>query len=304
MISLGVENHFDRDKNSFFLVRDSFFCLEMLKMLTNKCGIKILIFYLLPLFSKFGEIEIMKIPFEPVVFDYTINMHLVLEYVAFFVGFRYYIFLKKRWKDSIQTINRLSIILGATIGAFLGSRIVGFLENPVFPINSIEWLNLFSSKTIMGGLFGGLLGVEVTKKIIGEKQSSGDLFVFPIILGIFIGRIGCFLSGINEFTYGKVTTFFLGMNLGDGLKRHPIALYELLFLLFLFLFLWRLKDKDLKGGLLFQYFMICYFTFRFFIEFIKPNIFFIFGFSSIQILCLTCLLYYYKTILNLFQNAR
>ena len=55
----------------------------------------------------------------------------------------------------------------------------------------------------MGGLFGGLLGVELAKKIIGEKQSSGDLFVFPIILGIFIGRIGCFLSGINEFTYGK-----------------------------------------------------------------------------------------------------
>ena len=156
----------------------------------------------------------------------------------------------------------------------------------------------------MGGLFGGLLGVELTKKIIGEKQSSGDLFVFPIIVGIFIGRIGCFLSGINEFTYGNETTFFLGMNLGDGLNRHPIALYELLFLLLLFLFLWKLKRRDLKNGLLFQYFMISYFTFRFFIEFIKPNVFFILGLSSIQILCLICLLYYNKTIINLFKNAR
>ncbi len=246
----------------------------------------------------------MNIPFEPIFFDYVINIHLVLEYVAFFVGFRYYIYLKKRRKDTIQSINRLSIILGAAIGAFFGSRIVGFLENPVFPTNSIEWLNLFNTKTIMGGLFGGLLGVELAKKMIGEKQSSGDLFVFPIILGIFIGRIGCFLSGINEFTYGKVTTFFLGMDLGVGLRRHPNALYELLFLLFLFLFLWRLKDKNLKSGLLFQCFMIYYFAFRFFIEFIKPNVFFVFGLSSVQILCLTCLLYYYKTILNLFQNAR
>ena len=47
---------------------------------------------------------------------------------------------------------------------------------------------------------------------IGEKNSSGDLFTLPIILGIFIGRIGCFLTGINEFTYGKETNSFLGMN--------------------------------------------------------------------------------------------
>ncbi|MFN7100681.1 MAG: prolipoprotein diacylglyceryl transferase family protein, partial [Flavobacterium sp.] len=130
-----------------------------------------------------------------------------------------------------------------------------------------------------------------------------DLFVFPIILGIFIGRIGCFLSGINEFTYGKVTTFFWGMDLGDHLKRHPIVLYELVFLVFLFLFLWKLKQLNIKNGLLFQYFMISYFGFRFLIEFLKPNIYFIFCLSSIQILCLFCFLYYYKTIFNLFKNA-
>ena len=59
----------------------------------------------------------------------------------------------------------------------------------------------------MGGLFGGLLGVELVKKMIGEKQSSGDLFTLPIILGIIIGRLGCFLTGIKEFTFGKETSF-------------------------------------------------------------------------------------------------
>lgn len=245
----------------------------------------------------------MSIPFEPVVFGYEINIHLILEYLAFFIAFRYYIYLRKGSKDTIPNLNRLSIILGATLGALFGSRIVAILENPIFTYDVSILITLLNSKTIMGGLFGGLLGVELTKKIIGEKQSSGDLFVFPIIVGIFIGRIGCFLSGINEFTYGKVTTFFLGMNLGDGLKRHPTALYELVFLLLLFLFLWKLKQRGLKNGLLFQYFMICYFAFRFFIEFLKPNVFFILGLSSIQILCLICLLYYYKTILNLFKNA-
>jgi phosphatidylglycerol:prolipoprotein diacylglycerol transferase len=246
----------------------------------------------------------MKFPFEPVIFGYEINIHLVLEYLAFFLGYRYYAFLRKRTNDKIVSSNRLSIILGAAIGAFLGSRIIGFLENPVFHLDAISILELFNAKTIMGGLFGGLLGVEIAKKIIGEKESSGDLFTFPIILGIFIGRIGCFLSGTNEFTYGKETNFFTGMNLGDNIMRHPIALYELIFLIILFFVLKKLKNRNVKNGLIFQYFMIAYFTFRFFVEFLKPNYFLIFGISSIQILCLICLLYYNKTILNLFvKNA-
>lgn len=246
----------------------------------------------------------MKLPFEPVIFGYEINIHLVLEYLAFFLGYRYYVFLRKRTNDSIASSNRLSIILGAAIGAFLGSRIMGFLENPVFHLDARSILELFNAKTIMGGLFGGLLGVEIAKKIIGEKESSGDLFTFPIILGIFIGRIGCFLSGTNEFTYGEKTNFFMGMNLGDDIKRHPIALYELVFLIVLFFVLKKLKTKNSKNGLLFQYFMIAYFAFRFFVEFLKPNHFLILGISSIQILCLVCLLYYNKTILNLFvKNA-
>lgn len=247
----------------------------------------------------------MTIPFEPMLFGYQINIHLILEYLAFFIAFRYYMYLRKGSEDTISSMNRLSIILGAVIGALIGSRLVGFLENPMLEISKVNLIQLLNTKTIMGGLFGGLLGVELAKKIIGETHSSGDLFTFPIIVGLFIGRIGCFLSGINEFTYGKVTSFFMGMDLGDGLKRHPIALYELFFLVLMFIFLKQIQSqKSLKNGKLFQYFMILYFSFRFIIEFLKPNIFFVLGLSSIQILCLICLLYYHKTILNLFQYAR
>ncbi len=232
----------------------------------------------------------MKIPFEPSLFGIDINVHLITEYLAFFLGFRYYVFLRKRQVDTISSENRLSIILGAIIGAFLGSRIMGFLENPIVDFDTISFITLFNLKTIMGGLFGGLIGVEASKKMIGENNSSGDLFTLPIILGIFIGRIGCFLNGINEFTYGKETSFFTGMNLGDGLLRHPIALYELVFLLILFIILKNLKS--LKNGNLFVIFMISYFGFRFFIEFLKPNTFYWLELSSIQWLCIVCWIYY------------
>lgn len=245
----------------------------------------------------------MEIPFEPIVFNTKINIHLILEYLAFFLGYRYYIYLKRRTSDAISSSNRLSIILGAALGALVGSRLIGVLENPL-AIWQTPIIQILNTKTIMGGLFGGLLGVELAKKIIGEKHSSGDLFTLPIILGIFIGRIGCFLSGVKEFTYGKETSFFMGMNLGDGLPRHPIALYELIFLAFLFIFLKKQLNKKTESGEIFKLFMISYFTFRFFIEFLKPNTFFVLDLSSIQILCLVCLLYYYKFILNLIKNAR
>ncbi len=242
----------------------------------------------------------MEIPFEPVVFGVKLNIHLILEYVAFFVGFRYYVYLKKNTQDPITNTHRLSIIIGAVFGAFFGSRIVGFLENPIISSGPEYFLSLLNAKTIMGGLFGGLLGVELAKKMINEKKSSGDLFTFPIILGILVGRVGCFLAGVNEFTYGKESSF-LGMDLGDGLQRYPIALYEVVFLIILWIFLKYLqKEKNLKSGLLFQYFMISYFSFRFMIEFLKPNTFLIFGLSSIQYLCILCWIYYYKTIRKLF----
>jgi len=231
----------------------------------------------------------MDIPFEPVVFGLKVNIHLILEYAAFFIGFRYYVYLKKRIQDPIPSTNRLSIVIGAVFGAFLGSRILGFLENPIVDFTPEYLIYLLSVKTIMGGLFGGLLGVELAKKIIKENKSSGDLFTYPIILGIIIGRIGCFLAGINEFTYGKETTSFLGMDLGDGVFRYPIALFEIVFLIVLW---WCLRyfqrNYKYKNGLLFQYFMISYFLFRFCIEFLKPNVFLIFGLSSIQYLCILC----------------
>jgi len=246
----------------------------------------------------------LQIPFEPILFGYYINIHLVLEYLAFLVGFRYYMYLRnKDYKDEISGGNRVSIILGAAIGALVGSRLVGFLENPFMEWTTHYLIVLLNTKTIMGGLFGGLLGVELAKKIIGEKKSSGDLFVFPIILGIFIGRIGCFLSGVNEFTYGIETASVFGMNLGDGVLRHPIALYELAFLTVLFFGLKFLKEKIiLKNGELFVLFMLFYFGFRFTLEFLKPNVFFVLGLSSIQLLCVICWLYYRKYILSFILN--
>lgn len=246
----------------------------------------------------------LTLPFEPTFFGVKVHTHLILEYLAFFIAFRYYLSLRKKTNDPIPSGNRLSIILGAIAGALVGSRLIGYMENPMITVNTKTIIQLLNTKSIMGGLFGGLLGVELAKKIIKEKHSSGDLFTFPIIVGIIIGRIGCFLSGTNEFTYGTETNFITGMNLGDGLSRHPTSLYEIVLLIILFLLLKvYTSNRQLESGLLFKIFMISYFGFRFLIEFIKPNVYHIAGLSSIQWLCIMCWLYYFPTLKKTIKNA-
>ena len=242
----------------------------------------------------------MHLPLIPRLFGVPINVHLILEYVAFFVAYQYYRFLRSKITDPISSSNRSSIILGAALGALVGSRVVAFFENPFWDLSCISLLYLYNLKTIMGGLFGGLIGVELAKNFIGETNSSGDLFTLPIIAGILIGRVGCFLAGTNEFTYGNPTSFITGMDLGDGLQRHPLALYEIVFLIILFSIFQGLYNRyKFVNGFLFKLFMLSYFGFRFLLEFFKPNMFFILGLSSIQWLCIICFVYYRKTLLVL-----
>ncbi len=135
--------------------------------------------------------------------------------------------------------------------------------------------------------------------MVGEKKASGDLFVYPILLALIIGRIGCFSVGIYEETYGTVTNLPWGMDLGDGLSRHPVALYEMLFLALLWLALRQVDKKwALAPGARFKLFLMAYCCFRFLLDFIKPHYTSGIGLSTIQVTSLVGLLYYYRYILH------
>ncbi len=240
----------------------------------------------------------MKIPLD--IHDPATPMflHGVLEFVGIFVAFRYYLWLKKKQDDSIEKYNRLWVITGAALGAVLGARILGSLENvPAWMASPSRWQYFYGNKTLVGGLLGGLAGVELVKKVIGEHSNNGDLFTFPLMLGMIIGRIGCFLAGIHEETYGLPSSLPWAMDLGDGIYRHPVTLYEILFLLLLWVALLQLKKHfTLQQGALFKLFMIAYLVFRFCLDFIKPGWWFFFGLGSIQLACFAGLLYYAKYI--------
>lgn len=163
--------------------------------------------------------------------------------------------MRKGIDDPISSGNRLWIMLGAMLGALIGSRVFAVLEDPAH-LSQLSFTVLYASKTIAGGLLGGLLGVELIKEVIGVRIASGDVYVIPILVALFIGRWGCFLMGIAEPTYGKPTSFFMGMDLGDGIKRHPVMLYEIFFATCLLIIFILIRKQKLRNGDRFKLFMV------------------------------------------------
>lgn len=237
----------------------------------------------------------MNFPMSISIGDVRLPLHAIFEFAAFFIGFRYFLYLRKKQSDSISTPNRIWILIGAIIGSTIGSRLVGGLEDPeqIKMANSI-WMHFYQNKTVLGGFLGGVWGVEGVKYFLKEKQSSGDLFTYPMLLALIIGRLGCFSMGVFEETYGIPTTFFTGIQLGDGVDRHPVTLYEIAFLILLWMGLVTIEKKRASpSGTRFRRMMIAYLMFRFLLDFIKPHYTFSIGLSTIQITCIIGLIYYY-----------
>ncbi|MEP6731462.1 MAG: prolipoprotein diacylglyceryl transferase family protein, partial [bacterium] len=111
-------------------------------------------------------------------------------------------------------------------------------------------------------------------------------------VGIAIGRIGCFLSGLDDHTYGTQTSWPTGVDLGDGIRRHPTALYEAAFLTVLALALLMLRSRQVRPGVEFKMFMIAYLALRLVLDFIKPEPVVVLGLSAIQLACAGVLGYY------------
>src|SRR5437588_2796783 len=117
----------------------------------------------------------MNFPVHFVIGSSVISLHAVMETLAFFVGFRYFLYLRKKEGDAYTSSSRIWVIIGAIFGALIGSRLIGSLERPYeLKLASNLFDYIYNNKTVVGGFLGGLVGVELMKKAIGEKKASGD----------------------------------------------------------------------------------------------------------------------------------
>src|SRR5262245_21011681 len=107
------------------------------------------------------------------------------------------------------------LVAGAALGAYLFGSANLWLSGQPGVARSIE-----------GAVAGGILAIELYKRRAGIRTRTGARFALPFAVGIAVGRIGCFLSGIEDFTHGTPTTLPWAHDFGDGVPLHPVQLYE------------------------------------------------------------------------------
>ena len=220
-----------------------------------------------------------------------VHPHAIFESLAYLVAFTAYFWLRRQSEDPISHNERWWIITAAMAGAAVGSTLLAYADVPFASSQP-------PGKTIVGGLVGGWIAVEWIKKIRRLSIRTGDLLALPLTLGIAVGRIGCFLTGLSDQTYGNPTSLPWGVDFGDGIHRHPTQLYEIAFLLGLALLLRLFMERPHLNGDIFKAFMIGYMGWRLAIDFLKPGLRFG-GLTSIQWTCLLVLLYYTRDLVRI-----
>src|SRR5687767_6522342 len=81
-------------------------------------------------------------------------------------------------------------------------------------------------RTILGGLAGAYIGAVATKRIVGYRAKTGDLFAPAVALGMAVGRFGCYVAD----------------DVG-GSTMHPSFIYEIAFHAVAFVVLMRNRDR-------------------------------------------------------------
>lgn len=229
-------------------------------------------------------------------------VHLVFEALAYTAGFALYRWLRRRRGDFLSDEHRWSMIVAVVLGAAVGSKLLHHLNQPA--LLAEHWNEpgfLLGGKTIVGALLGGWLAVEATKKALGIRRATGDLYVLPLAVGIAIGRVGCHLAGLSDGTYGVASTLPWAIDFGDGVPRHPTQLYEVVYVLLLALVLARWRPR--REGDSFKVFLAAYLAFRLAVDGLKPGEP-LAGLSAIQWAALAGLLFYAWTIAHARRGTR
>jgi phosphatidylglycerol---prolipoprotein diacylglyceryl transferase len=195
-----------------------------------------------------------------------------------------------RWRlsSAAQKIEHAGIgyVFALIIGAALGGYGLGTLNLYISGHSQ-------TARSILGALAGAIAAIELFKWSRGLQGSTGLIFVPAFATTIVIGRWGCFLSGLQDETYGTPSTLPWAVDLGDGITRHPVQLYEsfsmLAFLIFAITMIGTRNPWFLRNG--FYALVLFYAAQRFLWEFLKPYAAVIGPFNLFHLVCAALVAY-------------
>ena len=198
--------------------------------------------------------------------------------IAAAVGFTLYLARKNDFPEE----HIISPALWAIIAGILGARASHVIDEWSYYSDYPSDILLFWEGGLgwFGGLVGGAVGGAIYAKLrhipVGQVF---DLSAPGVMLGLAIGRIGC---TINGDVCGSPTSLFWGITyshpssypFGWGLAAtslHPVALYELIGCLGIFILLWRLHERLKPDGSLFFLMIALYCSVRFFLSWLRAE---------------------------------
>jgi phosphatidylglycerol:prolipoprotein diacylglycerol transferase len=193
----------------------------------------------------------------------------------------------RRWVAKPPALEQVSwwkkLVLATAIltGGVVGAKLPFVLAGSDAPTSAHVWLS--DGKTIVTGLMGAYLAVELAKLALGIRVKTGDTYAVPLALALAVGRWGCFCNGC---CYGTQTTLPWGVDFGDGKLRHPTQVYESIFYLFMALMLWIMARRSLLPCQRLKLFLIAYGLYRLATELIRPEPAWLWSLTFYQVACL------------------
>lgn len=171
-------------------------------------------------------------------------------------------------------------ILGGLVGAKLSQ-----LLSQGWPV-SIPWFVALDpaagGKSLLGGLLVGWMCVEIAKRRLGIRRSTGDMFALALPAAEAVGRIGCYFNGC---CFGTETQVPWAIH-QHGAWRHPSQLYLSASAMLIFLGLLYARRRLSREGDLFKLYLILFGSSRFLIEFFRSQTTYLGGLSPMQWFCL------------------
>ena len=172
----------------------------------------------------------------------------------------------------------LSGIVGGVAGAKITQWMIG--ESGGLTIAILNPQN--GGKSLIGGLVGGWLAVEIAKRVLGIRRSTGDGWALALPAGEAVGRIGCYFNGCCYGTKCDASWAIYQ----HGAWRHPTQLYSSAAAALIFAIVWFSRPNFKREGDSFKLYLLLYGASRFAIEFARDRSVVWNNLSLVQIVCL------------------